>query len=430
VISMVSTDTYQDAHLARDGNIMLYHRKGAKRPIWNARIKRPGKHKIKNRYLWQSMGTTNFAEALAEAEDLYDEMRFNFRKGKSVVTELTVAQLYKQWSDTVGKRKNEKRRETIRKAYDSYLLPFFGKTKLTSIKPTLLNEFWEWRLTYWTKGEGSKTNSSFVGTTPRLSTIKQERQSFKQVLNWAVEQELLDKMPVIKLPELASTEEDDKKETPAFTWKQWKTLDHFFKKEYLPRKDEDIKEFWARNPKLNTSHLYGRYMLAYFMRIGVSSGCRPHELLLLKWKNVEHYKSDGEYHVALNIPKNTKTGARQNVCQPSCITYLKGLKAVSKFTSDEDFLFNTEKGTKAPSPNHKLKRVLKKVGFETDIFGNAFVPYTTRHTHITARLLFGDVSIDVLARNLGTSKEMITDTYDHVVNIMKTSEITSVRSRK
>ena len=420
---------YKNSHQLRDGAILLFNRVGAQKPVWHARIKKPGSYPTASqRYLSRSMKTVNYAEAAMAAEDILDDLRYKYKNDIPLET-LKLAKLYEMWKATVGIRKNKGRMETIRKAYDLYLLPYFEKTNITDIKPGLVTKFWDWRLDYWVTGEGSKTESCFVGNVPKLSTVKQERQCLKQILKWAVEQDLLHKMPEISVPELASTEEDDSIR-PAFTMAEYNRLNDYFDDEYLPKRNEDIKEFWARNPKLNSSHLYGRRMLVNFMRVGIYSGLRPHELLLLKWKHVEHYKFGGEQNVKFNVPKNTKTGARQNVCQPACIKFLSDLKEHSLHTSDEDYLFNTEEGGKAPSPRLKLNRVLKKMKMKTDVFGNPFVPYSVRHTYITFRLLYGDVSIDDLARNVGTSTEMINTHYDHVLNEQKTEILTSTKRQK
>ena len=399
----------------RDGNIKLYQAVRGKKPIWWARIKRPGTYAVStDRYIEKSMKTMNLAEASVAAEKIYDDLRYRANNDLPLTT-LTVAQVYARYMSTEGKRRSESRRGSIRKAFGKFYIPYMGDTQITNITPALATEFWEWRLEYWISGDGAKSANKFnqhlVGSIPAQGTVDQERQSLLQVLRWAASQKYLDAVPPFTAPKL---QVDDDNFTPAFTWAEWKKLDNYFTSTYLPKNNEDIDAFWARNPKLNSSHLYGRHMLVAFMRIGVYSGLRPQELLALKWEMVSYYKFNGEDHIKIRLPR-IKTKARTNICMPQCIRFLEDLKKHSKFTGEGDFVFNTKYGKKAPSPRNKLIRVLSRLDMLTDRLGNAFKPYSTRHTYVTARILYSPATIDAIAGNIGTSKEMIEKHYDHVL---------------
>ena len=268
----------------RDDNIKLYQATRGKRPIWWARIKRPGSYTIStDRYIEKSMKTLNLAEASVAAEKIFDDLRYRVNNDLPLDI-LTVAQVYAKYKATEGTRLSKSRRETIRKSFELFFIPYMGNTKLTEITPTFTTQFWEWRLVYWTTGEGSKKEGNTnVGLVPAQGTLGQERQSMLQVLRWAVGQNYLTNLPPFKAPVMPATEDEF---VPAFTWSEWKKLDNYFTSTYLPKKNEDITKFWARNAKLNSGHLYGRHMLVAFMRIGVYSGLRPQELLALKWKHV------------------------------------------------------------------------------------------------------------------------------------------------
>jgi integrase len=406
---------YQTIHKLRDGNIMLYTRVDTKKPVWHVRIKKPGSYStVSQRYITQSMKTTNLAEASAEAEEIYDDLRYKARNNIPLDV-FSLQQMYDKYMSTVAPQLSKVRRETIRKSFERFYLPFMGSTKVDEIKPQLLTRYWQWRMDYWTTGVGSKTGLPTVGSVPKKSTLDLERQSLKQVMKWACEQNYIQKEPVIASPHVKEVAGEEDEFTPAFTWSEWTKLTNYFTSTYLPKKSEDIKKFWARNPKLNSGHLYGRYMLVAFMRIGVYSGLRPQELLALKWKHVEYYTYNGEQHVKFNVPK-VKTKPRTNICLPRCIEFLEDLKKRSKYIGNDDYLINTEKeGKKAPSQRKKLIGVLTKMDMLTDKLGNSFKPYSVRHTYVTARLLYSPAGVDDIASNIGTSREMIEAHYNHVL---------------
>ena len=64
------------------------------------------------------------------------------------------------------------------------------------------------------------------------------------------------------------------------------------------------------------------------------------------------------------------------------------------------------------------KNVIKAAGLQ----GKGYTLYSLRSTHITNQLL-NKVYIEDIARNLGTSAEMIRRHYDGVANILKSDEL-------
>ena len=64
-------------------------------------------------------------------------------------------------------------------------------------------------------------------------------------------------------------------------------------------------------------------------------------------------------------------------------------------------------------------------GLLYDPDGKPRVVYCLRHTYATQRLLHGDLRIEELANNMGTSVAMIQKHYSHVTNIQKTAQLIS-----
>ena len=65
-----------------------------------------------------------------------------------------------------------------------------------------------------------------------------------------------------------------------------------------------------------------------------------------------------------------------------------------------------------------FKNVIRLSGLE----GKGYALYSLRSTHITFQLLNG-ISVEDVARNLGTSYQMINLHYDGVANVLKSDEL-------
>ena len=65
-----------------------------------------------------------------------------------------------------------------------------------------------------------------------------------------------------------------------------------------------------------------------------------------------------------------------------------------------------------------FKNVIRLAGLE----GKGYTLYSLRATHVTFQLLNG-ISVEDVARNLGTSYQMISRHYDGVANVLKSDEL-------
>lgn len=78
----------------------------------------------------------------------------------------------------------------------------------------------------------------------------------------------------------------------------------------------------------------------------------------------------------------------------------------------------TRKAIHTESLRQHYKKVLEYAGLNN----KGYTLYSLRSTHITYQLLNG-VTVDDVARNLGTSGEMVRKHYDGVANILKSDEL-------
>lgn len=421
---MGKSNTYhRNAFFIREGSVELFQRGSSDR--WYAMVKTKERKQCP---LVQSLRTKNREEAIERAAELYDDVRYKERQNLPVGSP-TIRNLYRKWFEAKVQHMKDARKKSITKAFERFYLPRIGTMRVTDFTPQEVTKYWDWRRAYWVSGPGKDATNGFAGTTPGRSTLATERTALVQMFNWAHRQSVIMASPVVELPETASTDKETVR--PAFTWNQYCRMMKFLKHQYLPPDDpEKLKEYRRANPKFRGAHEYARYMLMNFIRIGVYSGLRPHELCGLKWKDVVHYQHKGEEHVRFNIPPDTKTGARSAVCQPQVIGFLKELRAISNYTNPDDFILTSPKGDQYRVPNAPMRKMLARMGMRTDIMGNAFTPNSVRHTYITFRLQYGGVDVLDLARNCGNSPEIIRKHYDKVVNAQITHRLTQVNSNR
>ena len=161
-------------------------------------------------------------------------------------------------------------------------------------------------------------------------------------------------------------------------------------------------------------------MFRNFVMIMFASGMRQNEARNLKWQDV-----DISNHALLTV--SGKTGARTIVAQPECKTYLDDQRKTSAFTKPTDYVFANPKGEATANFDHTFKMLVTGADMLLCADGSKKVIYSMRHSYCTWRLdpADGNVDMDNLARNMGTSKEMINLHYGHVTNVNFADELTA-----
>ncbi len=167
-----------------------------------------------------------------------------------------------------------------------------------------------------------------------------------------------------------------------------------------------------------------RELLRWFVRTASASGCRPHELTseneeaALRWRDVElkKMKMQGDRFAViaiLRIRHQTKTGSRS---VPSTAGFTLGaMRAWSRFSGDDDFVFADQYGIRAGKPVYldalrlHWREVLKRMDF------SRFKPdlYSIRHFWATQRLLAGAPPV-MVAKSMGHSLQELLSVYEHL----------------
>jgi integrase len=173
-----------------------------------------------------------------------------------------------------------------------------------------------------------------------------------------------------------------------------------------------------------------RELLRWFVLIAASSGCRPHELAgdergSLRWRDIDFKTVEVMVSFSdpaptlktiamLRVRPLTKTGERSVPMAGG--QYLKNLKAWSRFTKPDDFVFCDQYGIRAGKPIYldsirlHWREVLQRMDFDR------FKPdlYSLRHFFATERLAAGAPPL-LVAKSLGHSLTELTATYEHIL---------------
>jgi integrase len=379
-----------NAFTVRDGKITLYKRNLKNSAVWQCRFMAQGK------CIRRSTKESSVSAATAAAEDLYDETRFKI-KNNIPIGLATFEMIWKKW--IIVKQGTEKtwsvgghRLRYANIIANAHFLPYFGKKPITAVTTANVTEYWPWR-----ESNGRKS--------PSAGTLSMEAQLLKQFLKWAQDSSYIDKLPKAKSPKKVKPK-DQRRE--AFTEDEYEAL-----KKYMVG--------WIKNP--NPAVAKRRRQFRNFVMVMFASGMRQNEARNLKWRDVSI-----KNHAVLNV--SGKTGARDIIAQPEARTYLTDQKYnVSAFTKPDDYVFANPKGEATANFEGMFRTLVTGADMLLCADGSKKVIYSMRHSYCTWRLLDGDVEMDKLARNTGTSKEMIQQHYGHVTNISFADELTKTNKK-
>jgi integrase len=387
-----------DAHTLRDGRIKVFKRDGALKGTWNYRLK----IRKKTGYVIRSAKTPDLHEAIEVAQAAYDEITYLVKQGRDVATDLNFRKL---WTNFCSAHQVKQSSVHRRKLYDGnanrYFLPFFGAKRVGEIRDTTIDEYWTWRLAYWSKRKNVPATAKLV---PAHKTLQMEAQMLKQIFVWALRKGYIQREPFIAVPTKPPVNSTRR---PDFDRDEWTSLRKRLKKWCAEKQDA------THGPHaVAASHrlLFHEYVL--FM---CNSGLRPNEARQLRWKDVTKVKdSNATMQIQLNVPTG-KTGAR--ICIPTndAGRYLGRIKSRSKHVGPSDFIFCYEDGKpiSVATMSTKFSRFLADTDLEKDRQQRRRTLYSLRHSYATFRLLQGVDALD-LAQNMGTSVKMIEQHYSHV----------------
>ena len=375
---MVVKREYED--LRGDGNINLFLREG-KKPKYYVRISTPNS----TGYKTISTKTTNKSEAIRFAFNEYDKLN-NIVQSGGVLQSRTYKDIVDEWGKNRTNSYNPKSKSKDRTVeyVKLYSVDFFGKMMIDKIKSKDFHEYCDWR------------NVNYKKKQPTVDTINRELTSIRSVFKYSYQRGYISEMVTIQK---LKTNGVSRRST--FNLTEWKKITTGMRK-------------WVKEGK-PLGKYRDRFILQQYVLLMSNSGVRVGEMRDLKWEDLTHLGDDTILKV------KGKTGLREVFLNPGSEQSLLRLFDLRKEELDgvrpspNEYVFLSRK-TGKPYTTFKtsFNSMLKYCGIELEKDGLNRTIYSLRHFYGTQRLK-GNISPYILAKQMGTSVEMIEKHYSHVL---------------
>lgn len=416
-----------------DGGIRLYLRDDRPSKFWQARFRIDGVSEA----IVESTKKAKLDEAKAWARDRYFQLNALKQLGQPLrpkpfsmaidayLTEQEAEVALLKSTNASNYERKAKALKVKQSVIDLYIRPYFGNKTIEEINSSEIKNYKLWRKTYWINGAGSKKATITYKRNGKLVTAKNTRRPKKTRSGEFGYLRAIFKAAVnndwIKVSDIPLIEEERQKvdRRPALTSEEYEAL---YKASHR----------YMKAAKKHPATYRDRQMLHDYILIMVNSGLRPgREHQFLRWRDVEYLPADenGVINVRLSIDPKTKTGTRKVIAQPRVRTYFERIRKRSPHTKPDDPVFaDFKSGKPIASFQRSFNALLKFANMTHDRFGNHYTLYSLRHTYATLRLENGELDVYLLAKNMGTSVQMIEHHYGQDDVSRRIDEITRVKS--
>ena len=401
------------------------------RKYLNLRVLRDGR-----KYTHISLNTEDLDKAHNNAVDAYVKvMSVPPRSSKETTTIKRIFEKFMEQKqlDTDRGQSKALTQKLYGQRIDQRFMPYLEYKNLSNIKDIRKDSFKDYAGFQLDKRHKGKWKNITKGLAP--STINADISTLNVIFNWMVENGHLmqDNKPIIK--RIKDNKNYREEANPAFLPPDWKAFKDVLYK--FDQGHENEYETWRRRWFIN----YVRFMY--------QGGFRPHEARKIRFGDVEMDKrKDGRPVAIIQIDSDTKTGKRTMVMNGNTFLNVKyhlnkGIKIRNKQIQEKNkkllegkkvldfhnrlykqqldevvaahkddlilmnpFLIGKRKIYHESYIRDWMNMVLKECNFK-----NRYTIYSLRSTHISYQLLKG-VQVNLVAKNVGTSMEMIQQTYD------------------
>jgi integrase len=381
-----------DAQELKTG-LIIFRRADVKHQNWYCRIKIPAE----DRYKTVSLKTPDINTAKDLAFDQDADVRFRikhdvpvFNRPFSQVAE-EFAALQKERADTG--QISQKRYENIVSWIKSQLNRYVGNIQITQIGEDKWTRYPIWRRTD-TKGLNGHVSDA---------TIRTEMSVFRSIMVFAASKKYISERQIFKgkIPKSKASREE-------FTPDEYRKL-HTFARSWVKQARTEINSWY-------------RSVVYLFILIMCNTGMRPVEAKNLRWRDIE-IRDDDQGRKLVIITVRGKDKFRQLVAAGNVAEYFERLRAIAKKTEPNDFVFTTVKGEAASTLYKSLiALLLTEAKLAKSANGTHRSTYCFRHTYATFRLSEG-VDVYFLAKQMGTSVQMIENHYGHITPVKNAERI-------
>ena len=415
--------------LERD-DCWIYKDNRSKNPRWYINIYEP-----KYRRVWvKSLKTTNKVVAMAEAERIYAE-----RKGRISVgarpTSITAKELIQRYQIERRKGMSDIPHLGITpksfdrlcgqlKHWENYIkIGGHINTKIENIPTEIGLQFANYIRSLKKDNDSKKPRRSNQTTNQTVAAVK-------KMYKYAIEEKYVTvaEVPIFKYLKVG-------RETAP-------------KRDVLSKDEREAISKWIQHKYCNEKGITDKerikrrvWNLAF--TIMHYTGCRPSELLKMKWADIRELRTDDKLERKINkilyIPQeNSKTGRSRELVAPIG----EQLNSLKKWYKQEPFSFDctpdryvfprltlTDIENNIPTTtvawDKRIKATMK--GSEEDgvwdSMGRRITLYSSRLYYITEAIMRG-VTMNDIALNCGTSIQYIEETYSHITTTMRSKDIT------
>lgn len=382
-----------DAQELKSG-LIVFRRSDVKHNNWYCRIKVPKE----DRYKTVSLKTSDLKEARERAFDAEAELRFKV-KHEVPLFNRTFGQVAKEFSEFQKRRSDAGQIGFHRwRVTNSHILtqldPYLGNVQITQVTEDKWKEYPLWR-----KSNGKGRGGGIVSD----GAIRQEMTTFRSIMRFAAEKQYVREAQMFR-----GAMPMDKARREEFTPDEYRKL-HTFARTWITRGRRDLN-VWYRTMAYN------------FILIMTNTGMRTPEARNLRWRDIAT-QGDRQGRQFVSISVRGKGQFRTLVAPSNVFTYLERIRAISKATQPDDFVFSTFEGKSAIKLYYSLiEDLLKESGLLLSSSGRRRSTYCFRHTYATFRLSEG-VDVYFLAKQMGTSVKMIENHYGHITPLKNADRI-------
>lgn len=399
------------------GEMIPYQRPNTS--VWWVRLKKPD-----GTWTRVSTGCSDEGAAVERGIALHAGFRFRHDHGLTDTTRSfrhAADELIKKLETKAEKgERSEQYVKNARNYLQRYPCAFFGDKPIDQITTVEVNAFVDWRENYWTEGPGAgekqavKINGRTVERTTKHGSkpASGEYSWLSMCFDTAIAKGWLQKE---RKPDIKPSKEKSRRR-PAFSTEDIRKL-------------EAAAPEWLRDGK-GGEFFRTRYLTICFYYGMLTSGLRTGEAMSLQWKHLMEAMVQGKNVRYIYISRG-KTGDRQSVPLDQFFEAIEAIREINPFQDDDDKIFATHdhEGKKVqPNLANSFLRWLKFAGVTNHANGDPFTLYCLRHSYITGRLT-GGLSTHMVAKNVGTSTEMLDRHYSHLSSLLAADDLVRVNSK-
>ncbi len=376
-------------------NVRLY--KQVRSPYWWVSVLLDGKQKRLSTKVRIDDDTEGSGAARNKAVEIATELKFKVEHGIDINGMPTFSALCDEVVKSLDARHVQKGvYKDYKSVIENYLKPYFKRASITSVGRHEVHKFYLWR-----EGE--------TGAQISLTQKRVTNKAFSMVFDLACDLGYIKQHEIPKLPNIGVKAVESK---------------DYFTSDELPLVLGGFDTFIDASRNRKTREI--RNLLKYYTHFLSGTGARPgEEVVNLKYGDIQLEALKGKRVWTANITKGKVSGRKggrkiilsdRAVDALECVVSYRDVyknmtlnQVIAKYPNKLIFLASYR-----DSPPDFVKPFEQYMAY-LNIEGKKHTLYSLRHTYITHALLLDKVPRRAIAKQCGTSEDMIEQYYDHVM---------------